>query len=74
MKGLSKVLLLALLVSVLFGANVLAEEYSNYPIERKEAVSFTPEELESMTAADFQKIAEEIGPETLVGKKGEGKG
>lgn len=74
MKRLAKLLILVLTIAVMFGVSVMGQGYSSYPVERKEPVSFTPEELAKMTAADFQAIAEEIGPETLIGKKDEGKG
>lgn len=74
MKKSSSIIIVAVLLALLVGSHVFAKDYSSYAVERGEAVSFTPEELQSMTAIDFKNIAEKIGPETLIGKKGEGKG
>jgi len=58
----------------LFWSAALAEEWSEYPIQRLEPPVFTKEQLEEMGVEDFRKVAEEIGPETLIGAQGEGEG
>jgi len=55
-------------------SSVAAAEYSTYPIEKGPAYVIETGMLATMTVEDFRRIAEEIGPETLIGKQGEGKG
>ncbi|NLJ38452.1 MAG: sugar ABC transporter substrate-binding protein [Candidatus Atribacteria bacterium] len=73
MKKIS-VLLLMVIIMMVFSLTCLAEEWSNYPLQKGEPPVFTSEQLAKMSQEDFLKIAEEIGPETLIGAQGEGKG
>lgn len=49
-------------------------QVSTYAIDKKKPPVFSSKDLAKMTQEDFLKVAEEIGPETLIGRRGEGKG
>jgi ribose transport system substrate-binding protein len=71
-----KLILASILVFTIafFCVAYAANDGSKYPIDKGKPPVFTKAQLAEMEQDDFAKIAEQIGPETLIGAKGEGKG